>query len=113
MVRSRPHHGQRLVAAEHAVDVADDLSYVVVGDLAGPACADTFGTVHQHSGDDGHVPLRLHPLIVVVVVLEQIVIHGREKKAGEGAGRTGSREENSSLNRKIMKSKLCEGGTVS
>lgn len=82
------------------MDVADDLPYVVVGDLAGPACADTFGTVHQHRGDDGHVPLRLNALVVVIVVLEQIVIHSWEEKAGKGAGRAGSREENSSRNRK-------------
>lgn len=41
-----PHHGQRLITIEHAVDVVDDLSYVVVGDLAGPACANTFCTIH-------------------------------------------------------------------
>lgn len=70
------------------MDVADDLSYVVVGDLAGPACADTFGTVHQYSGDDGNVPLRLYTLVVIVVVLEQVIIHRWEKKAGQRAGRT-------------------------
>lgn len=70
------------------MDVADDLSYVVVGDLAGPSCADTFSPVHQHSGDDGHVPLRLYALVVVIVVLEQVVIHRWENKAGQRAGRS-------------------------
>lgn len=81
------HHGQRLISVEHTVDVADDLSYVVVGDLAGPACADTFSTVNQHSGDDGHVPLWFYTLVVIIIVLEQIVIHSWENKAGKRAGR--------------------------
>lgn len=94
---SCPHHGQRFFAIEHAVDVNDNLSYVIVGDLAGPACADAFSAVHQHSWDDGHVPLRLDALVVIIVVLEQVVIHSWEKKAGKRAGRT-ERGENSGVN---------------
>lgn len=84
--QSFPHHGQRLLSVQHAVDVVDDLSYVEVGDLAGPACADTVAAVHQHSGDDGHVPLWLHTLIVIIVVLKQVVIRRWEQKAGQRAG---------------------------
>lgn len=85
-----PHHGQRLLSVEHTVEVANDLSYVVVGHPAGPSCADTIRTVHQHKGDDGHVPLWLYTLIVIIVVLEQVVIHRWENKAGQRAGRTDS-----------------------
>lgn len=69
------------------MDVADDLSYVVVGHPAGPACADTFTAVHQHSGDDGNVPLRLYALVVIDVILEQVAIHSWENKAGQRARR--------------------------
>lgn len=64
------HHRQRLIAIQHAVDVVDDFSYVVVWDFAGPASANTFGTVDQHHGNDGHIPLWLYALIVIVVVLQ-------------------------------------------
>lgn len=80
------------------MDVVDDLSDVVVGELAGPACADALGTVHQHSGDDGHVPLWLYALVVIIVVLEQVVIHCWENKAGKWAGRTESWEVNHDMN---------------
>lgn len=83
-----PHHWQGLLPVEHAVDVIDDLSDVVVGDFAGPTGADAFRAVHQHSGDDGNVPLWLHTLVVVIVVLEQVVIQGREYQAGNRAVRT-------------------------
>ncbi len=72
------------------MDVGDDLTDVVVGNLAGPACANTFSTIYQHKGDYGHVPLRLDALVVIIVVLEQVVIHRWENKAGKRAGRTGS-----------------------
>lgn len=80
-----PHHRQRLLAVEQTVDVVDDLTYVIVGNLTGPACANTLSTVYQHSRDDGNVPFWLYTLIVIVVVLEQVVIHCWEKKAGQGA----------------------------
>lgn len=72
------------------MDVADDLSYVVVGDLAGPACANAFSTVNQHSRDDGNVPLWLYALVVIIVVLEQVVIHSWKHKASQWAGGTQS-----------------------
>lgn len=78
-----PHHEQRFLAVEHTVDVVDDLTDVIVGDLAGPACANPFGPIHQHSGDNGNVPFRLHTLIIVVVVFEQVVVHRWENKAGQ------------------------------
>lgn len=84
-VVSCSHHGQRLLPVQHTVNAADDLSHVVVGDFAGPAGADAFGTIHQHSGDDGHVPLWLYTLVIIIVVLEQVVIHGWENQAGEWA----------------------------
>lgn len=82
---NHPDHGQRFLAVEHTVDVADDLTNVVVWNLAGPTCADAFGSVHKHSGDDGNVPFRLYALVVIIVILEQVVIHCWENKAGEGA----------------------------
>lgn len=66
------------------MDVVDNLSDVVVGDFAGPACANAVGTVHQHSGDDGDVPLGLYSLVVVIVVLQQVVVHLWEKKTSQG-----------------------------
>ena len=80
--------------AEHAVDVVDDLAGVVVGQLAGPAGADALRPVHQHHGDDGDVPLGLHPLVVVVVVLEQVVVHGGEDQPGQ---RTAGRREGQTI----------------
>lgn len=74
-----------LLPVEHAEDVADDLANVVVRNLAGPTCANTFRPVDEQRGDDGDVPLWLHTLVVIIVVLEQVVIHLWEKKAGQGA----------------------------
>lgn len=68
---------------EQAVDVVDDLSGVVVGDLTRPACPDALGTVHQHQWKDGNVPLRLHLLVVVVQELEQVGIHRWEQQLGK------------------------------
>lgn len=68
---------------EHAVDVVDDLSGVVVGDLTGPARPDALSTVHQHHGDDGDIPLGLHLLVVVVQELEQVGVHGWEQQLGQ------------------------------
>lgn len=82
-------HGQRLLAVQHAVDVVDNLAHVVVGDAAGPARADAVGAVCENNRDDGNVPLRLHAHVVVIVVLEQVVIHGREKQTSQ---RTRKRE---------------------
>lgn len=50
---------------EHAVDVVDDLSGVIVGDLTSPACPNALSTVHQHHWNDGNVPLGLHFLVVI------------------------------------------------
>lgn len=82
------HHFQGLLPVEHAVDVADDLANVVVGNLAGPACADAFRPVDEQCGDDGDVPLWLHTLVVIKVVLEQVVVYRWEQKAGQGAAGT-------------------------
>lgn len=57
---------------EHAVDIVNNLSWVVVGDLTRPACPDALSAVHQHQGDDGNVPLRLHLLVVIVQELEKV-----------------------------------------
>lgn len=57
---------------EQAVDVVDDLSWVVVGDLTRPACPDALSSVNQHHGNDGNIPLRLHLLVVVVEELQQV-----------------------------------------
>ena len=47
---------------------------VEVGNLSHPAGADTVGSVHQDHGDDGHVPLRLYPDIVVHQVVQQRLV---------------------------------------
>lgn len=70
---------------EHAVDVVDDLSGVVVGDLTRPACPDALGAVHQHHWNDGNVPLGLHLLVIVVQELEEVRIHRWEQELGERA----------------------------
>lgn len=64
------HHFLGLLPVDHAEDVADDLTNVVVGNLAGPACADTFGPVDKHRGNDGDVPLWLNTLVVIKVVFK-------------------------------------------
>lgn len=68
---------------EQPVDVVDDLSRVVVGDLTRPARSDALGSVDQHHGDDGNVPLRLHLLVVIVQELEQVGVPRREQQLGE------------------------------
>lgn len=77
------YHWQRVLVVEHAVDVVDDLSGVVVGDLARPARPDALGAVHQHQWNDGNVPLGLHLLVVVVQELEQVGIHRWEQQLGK------------------------------
>lgn len=67
---------------EHAVDVVDDLSGVIVGDLTCPACPNTLSTIHQHKWNYGNVPLRFHLLVVIVQELEQVGVHRREQQLG-------------------------------
>lgn len=57
---------QGVLVVEHAVDVVDDLSGVVVGDLTSPACPDALGAVHQYHWNDGNIPLRFHLLVVII-----------------------------------------------
>lgn len=71
------------MVVKHAVDVVDDLSRVVVGDLAGPASPDTLCSVHQHHGDYGNVPLWLHLLVVIVKKLQQVGVYGWEQQLGQ------------------------------
>lgn len=80
------HHFLGLLPIDQAEDVADDLTNVVVGNLAGPAGADTFSPVDKHHGDDGDVPLWLHALVVIKVVFKQVVVYWWEKKAGQRTG---------------------------
>lgn len=63
---------QGVLVVEHAVDVVDDLSGVVVGDLTRPACPDALSAVHQHHRNDGNVPLGLHLLVVIIQELQQV-----------------------------------------
>lgn len=77
------HHGQRLLAVKHAVDVTDDFAHVIVGESTSPACADTISAVGQNEWDDGNVPLGLHAHVVIIVVFEQVVIHSREKQPSQ------------------------------
>lgn len=68
---------------EHAVDVVDNLSWVIVGDFTCPACPDTLGTIHQHKWNNGNVPLRFHLLVVIKQELEQVGIHRWEQQLGK------------------------------
>lgn len=68
---------------EHPVDVVDNLSWVVVGDFTGPACTDALSSVHQHHGNDGYVPLRLHLLVVVIQKLQQIGVQRGKQQFGQ------------------------------
>lgn len=77
------YHGQRVLVVEHPVDIVDDLSGVVVWNLARPASADTLSAVHEHHGDDGNVPLRLHLLVVIKQELKQIGVHLWEQQLGK------------------------------
>lgn len=63
-----------LFALHHVLQDFNDFPGVVVGNLGHPARADTAGAVHQHHGDDRHVPDWLNLLIVVLEVLEQRVV---------------------------------------
>lgn len=63
---------QGVLVVEHAVDVVDNLSGVVVGDLTRPACPDALSAVHQHHRNDGNVPLGLHLLVVIIQELQQV-----------------------------------------
>lgn len=80
---STVYHGQGVLVVEHAVDVVDDLSGVVVWDLTGPAGPDALGSVHQHQRDDGNVPLWLHLLVVIVQELQQVGVPRREQQFGQ------------------------------
>lgn len=68
---------------QQAVDVVDDLAWIVVWNLAGPTGADAFGPVHQHHGDDGNVPLWLHLLVVIVKELQQAGVDGWKEQLGQ------------------------------
>lgn len=69
---------------EHSVDVVNNLSGIIVGNLAGPACPNALCTIHQHHGNDGNVPLWLHLLVVIIQELEQVRVHCWEQQLGEG-----------------------------
>ncbi len=56
---SGTHHFPGLLAVEHAAQVGDDLAHVVVVDARAPAGADAVGSIDEHHGDDGHVPVGL------------------------------------------------------
>lgn len=68
---------------KHAVNVVDDLSCVVVGNLAGPSSPDTLRSVHQHHWEYRNVPLWLHLLVVIVKKLKQVGVHGWEQQLGQ------------------------------
>lgn len=68
---------------KHAVNVVNDLSWVVVRDLAGPTGPDTLCSVNQHHGDYRNVPLWLHLLVVIVKKLQQVGVHGWEQQLGQ------------------------------
>ena len=78
------YHGHGVLLFKHAVDVVDDLSHVVVGDLAGPAGSDALGSVDQDHGEDGDVPLGLHLLVVVPEELQQAGVYRREQQLRQG-----------------------------
>lgn len=40
------YHWQWVLMVEHSVYIVDNLSGVIVGNLAGPACPDALGTIH-------------------------------------------------------------------
>lgn len=65
------------------MDVADNFTHVIVGDSTSPACANAIRAVDQYEWDDGNIPLWLNTHVVIVVVLEQVVIHSREKEPSQ------------------------------
>lgn len=64
------YHGQGVLVVQHAVDVVNYFSGVVVGDLTGPSRPDALSAVHQQDWNDGNVPLGFHLLVVVVQKLQ-------------------------------------------
>ncbi len=72
---------------EQTVNVVDDLSRVIVGDLAGPTSPDTLSSVHQYHGNYGYVPLWLHLLVIIIQKLQQAGVHSRKQQFGQGTVR--------------------------
>lgn len=68
---------------EHTVDVVDNLSRVIIGDLAGPASPDTLSSVYQYHRNYGYVPLWLHLLVVIIQKLQQAGVHSRKQQFGQ------------------------------
>ena len=69
-----PHHVQRVHPVHQPLEVSDDVPDIVVGYGSGVARPDALAAVHQHHGEDGHVPLRLNTHAVIVEVLELSVV---------------------------------------
>jgi hypothetical protein len=67
--------------SEHALDVVDDVSRVVVGHERAPAGTDAFATIHQGERDDGHIELGFHRQAVVLEVVEELVVVGMEDRS--------------------------------
>lgn len=83
----RLYNGQGFLVVKHTVDVVDNLSWVIVGDLAGPASPDALGSVHQHHRYYGYVPLWLHLLVVIIQELQQTGVHSGKQQFGQWAKR--------------------------
>lgn len=73
------YHGKWLFSIEQAVNIVDDLSQIKIRDATGPSCADALTSISQHQRDDGNVPLWLHSQIVIIIILQQVIIHSREQ----------------------------------
>lgn len=65
------------------MNIVDDLSHVIVGDAAGPSGANALTSISQHQRDDGYVPLWLHSQIIIVVILQQVIVHSREQQTSK------------------------------
>lgn len=77
------YHGKWIFSIEHAENIVDDLSHVIVGDAAGPSCADALTSISQQQRDDGHVPLGLHSQIIIIVILQQVIVHSRKQQTSK------------------------------
>mmetsp|Transcript_67951 Transcript_67951/g.196824 ORF Transcript_67951/g.196824 Transcript_67951/m.196824 type:complete len:253 (+) Transcript_67951:735-1493(+) len=70
--------GLHLLLGEPEPQVFDDRQRIVVRHVRAPTRPDTGGAVHEHHGDHRHVELRLDPLPVLVEVVKDRIVQGRE-----------------------------------
>lgn len=78
------YHWQWLFSIHQPTDIVNNFPDIKVGDFTGPASANPFSPIDQHHWNDGHVPLWLHTLVVIIEEPQDVVIHWWEHQACQG-----------------------------